>query len=150
MTLGTSIASLVAAWPKELPQFWELRSAADQRAHEELRPKPAALVGKSLQTKNSEAFCQIVKHLRQFVVRGGPDVARRGLFCGIVWLKDSIAINTHQFRLISSKCILSINAALQALGCGTIPSGGDVFTSLIARFPFMERQFPLLRPWTIS
>jgi hypothetical protein len=137
------------AKPKDVPQFWDLLSPADQRAYEALQPKLAILASKSRQTKNNESFCQILDHLHSFVVRGDADDARRGLVCGIVWLENGIAINTHQFRLISSKCKSSINAAFQALGYGTIPSGADVSASLVSLFPFMQRQFALLRQWTI-
>jgi hypothetical protein len=82
-------------------------------------------------------------------VRGDPSDAARGLVCGILWLDSGIAINTHQLRLISSKCKSSINASFQTLGYGTIPSGADVSRELLQAFPFMQTQFALLRQWTI-
>jgi hypothetical protein len=133
----------------ERPQFWNLLSPDDQRAYEALQPTLAVLAGKSRQTKNNESFCQILARLRDFVVRGDSGDAIRGLVCGIVWLENGIAVNTHQFRLVSTKCKSSINAAFQALGYGTIPSGADVAASLIGLFPFMQRQFALVRQWTV-
>jgi hypothetical protein len=131
------------------PQFWDLLSADDQRAYEALQPTLAVLAGKSRRDRNNESFTQILEHLRAFVVRGDADDARRGLVCGVVWLENGIAINTHQLRLVSTKCKSSINAAFQSLGYGTIPSGADVAASLVSLFPFMQRQFSLIRQWTI-
>jgi hypothetical protein len=134
---------------KDHPKFWEKLSSEDQLSYSALQPKLAVLASQSRRSKSNEVFCEILNLLKAFVVRGDDSDSIRGLVCGIVWLDSGIAINTHQLRLISSKCKSSINASFQSLGYGTIPSGADVAMELVRAFPFMQNQFALLRQWTI-
>ena len=74
---------------------------------------------------------------------------KRSLVCGIVWLKNGIAINTHQLSILINKCKSSINGSFQSLGYGTIPTGCGTSNELITTFPFMRTNFAELRQWTM-
>jgi hypothetical protein len=132
-----------------VPQFWELLNPSDQQEYLKLRQTLALQGAKTKRSKATDGLYEILKLVRSFVVRGEPDDSARGLVCGIVWLENGIAINTHQLRLTSGKCKSSINAGFQGMGYGTIPSGADVSAELVKHFPFMNNQFGLLRQWTV-
>jgi hypothetical protein len=133
----------------ELPTFWEMLGPDDQTAYRTMRDRLTEFAAKTKRARTNDSFCEILQQLKQFVCRGDAGDSIRGLVCGIVWLDDGIAINTHQFRLVSSKCKSSINAAFQGLGYGTTPSAAAISAELVRLFPFMQNNFALLRQWTI-
>jgi hypothetical protein len=77
------------------------------------------------------------------------DSPTRALVCGIIWLDNGFAINTHQLSLVSNRSKSSINASMQALGYGTVPSGADVAPQIEQAFPCLRGQSADLRQWTI-
>jgi hypothetical protein len=62
---------------------------------------------------------------------------------------NSIAINNHQLRFLTSKCKSSINGLLQSMGYGTVPSGSDPARALAEFLPPVRGNFAELRKWTV-
>lgn len=131
------------------PQYWTLLSEKDQQDYIELRDQLFNPQYKNRRNQSNEVFKNVIDLIKRFVVKNDENDWKRSLVCGTIWLKDSIAINTHQLRLLVDKCKSSINGSFQAIGYSTIPAGTDSAKELIAKFPFMRDNFGELRQWTI-
>lgn len=131
------------------PQYFDLLSESDKKEYIELRDQLFDPKYKNRRNKSHEAFREVVQSIKKFVVRNDGNDWKRSLVCGIIWLDKSIAINTHQLRLLVDKCKSSINGSFQDLGYKTVPTGADSAKELITKFPFMRNNFAELRQWTI-
>jgi len=131
------------------PRYWEFLSEEDKEGYWKLRTALASPVCKNRRNKSIQTFNEVITMIKNYVVRNDDKILGRSLVCGIIWLEDGVAINTHQLRMIISKCKSSINGSFQALGYGTIPTGADSAGELIRKFPFMRNNFAELRQWTV-
>ena len=131
------------------PQYFDLLSESDKQEYIELRDQLFDPKYKNRRNKSHEAFKEVVQSIEKFVVRNDGNDWKRSLVCGVIWLDKSIAINTHQLRLLVDKCKSSINGSFQDLGYKTVPTGADCAKELITKFPFMRNNFAELRQWTI-
>ena len=131
----------------KLPMFFEKLTRDDQDEYQLLRERLSSPEIKSRRSKTG--FETLINMVKEYSVRGDEEDAIRSFVCGIVWLDNGLAINTHQLSLIISKCKSSINGSLQALGYGTVPSGADSCQDLLELYPFMRNKFAMLRQWTI-
>jgi hypothetical protein len=131
------------------PRYLSLLSDADKQAYEHLRLSLSSPTCKNRRNRSIETFRSVVDCIRSFVIGRDDDHAKRALVCGICWFDDAIAINTHQFRILTNKSKSSINGLFQSLGYGTVPSGSEAAAPLIRYFPFMRGNFTELRQWTV-
>ena len=131
------------------PKYWNLLNESDKEGYWQLRSALASPICKNRRNKSIQTFNDVINTIKAYVVRKDEGDLGRSLVCGIIWLEDGIAINTHQLRMIISKCKSSINGSFQALGYGTIPTGADSAGELIRKFPFMRNNFAELRQWTV-
>ncbi|KAK8866480.1 hypothetical protein M9Y10_009444 [Tritrichomonas musculus] len=131
------------------PQYFDLLPESDKKEYIELRNQLFDPKYKNRRNKSHEAFREVVQSIEKFVVKHDGNDWKRSLVCGIIWLDQSIAINTHQLRLLVDKCKSSINGSFQDLGYKTVPTGADSAKELITKFPFMRNNFSELRQWTI-
>lgn len=132
-----------------IPSYWNLLSYEDKINYLTLQKKFSTSDLKSKRNKSNSAFIETLDILKKFIIRNDQNDLKRALVCGIVWLKNGIAINTHQLSLLINKCKSSINGSFQSLGYGTIPTGCGTSNELITIFPFMRTNFAELRQWTM-
>ena len=134
---------------QQTPVFWHLLSEADKKGYNTIRSALASPACKHRRHHSTELNREIIKAIKNFVVRNDADDWKRALVTGIVWLPNAIAINTRQLRILLSKCKSSINALFQNLGYCTIPTTNDYSSSIISYFPLLKDNFTELRKWTI-
>lgn len=131
------------------PRYWDLLSDVDKNDYKRMRATLSSPSCKNRRNHSIETFREVIGTIHAYVFKSEEDQWQRALAAGMVWLADSIAINTHQLRLLTSKCKSSINGSFQALGYSTIPSGAESCSELIDRYSFMKNNFSELRQWTI-
>lgn len=133
----------------EQPKYFEKLSKTDKEGYIKLRDSLNTPACKNRRNKSIQTFKEVIKTLKKYVIRNDSGDLNRSLVCGIMWLSNGIAINTHQMRLILSKCKSSINGSFQAMGYETIPTGADSASEIIKKYPFFLNNYPELRQWTI-
>ncbi|OHS96650.1 hypothetical protein TRFO_09797 [Tritrichomonas foetus] len=131
------------------PNYFDQLSNEDKIKYQELKKQLSLPACKNRRNKSNETFQDMVNAIQSFVVRNDENDITRSLVCGIVWLDNGIAINTHQLSIITNKCKSSINGSFQSLGYGTTPTGTESSTEIISKFPFMKKNFGELRQWTV-
>lgn len=132
------------------PSYWQLLSDADRYQYGFLRAAMSSPSNKNQRNKRVETFSDSLEAIRAFAIRGDGNDWARCLVCGIAWLPDgSIAINTHQLRLLIFKCKSSINGSL--LKMGYIHTLGRTETSDIISeyFSLIKDNTSEMRQWTI-
>lgn len=134
---------------KKLPNYFNELTEEEKSEYLDIRQRLSMPGCKNRRNKSNETFKDIIKTIEKFVRRNPEREIARSLVCGIVWLDNGIAINTHQLSLITNKCKSSINGSFQSLGYGTTPTGTESSTELIAKFSFMKKNFAELRQWTV-
>ena len=131
------------------PRYFELLSDEDKESYMKLKTQLSSPNCKNRRNKSHEVFKEIVASIKRFSIKGDDSDWKRSLVCGVLWLDHSIAINTHQLRLLITKCKSSINGSFQALGYGTVPTGTEASNELLSKFPFLRNNFAELRQWTV-
>jgi hypothetical protein len=133
--------------PMGTPAHFSDLSEADQLSYEQLQ---RGLSGcKNRRNKSVEIFRSVLDRIKEFVTGGDGDNRKRALVCGICFFENSIAINTHQFRVLTGRCKSSINGLFMALGYGTLPSGSSTMAPLVGYFRALGGTFGEMRQWTI-
>jgi hypothetical protein len=99
-----------------LPAYWELMGESDHAAYLTLRQTVSSSAWKHCRHHSNEVNRDILNTIHTFVIRSDADDWKRALVCGICWLRELIAINTRQLRLLVLKCKSSINAMFQNIG----------------------------------
>ena len=135
----------------QVPQFWWLLNEQDCYGYQNLRLKIISLNHNlSRDQKNSfDVFQQILGMIQNFVMRGDNFDTRRGLVCGIYWLKDSLLINNHQFQCLVMKCKSSINGSLQKITYISCASRMDSSSMVVKVFPILLEYKNEIRKWTM-
>jgi hypothetical protein len=131
------------------PAYFDQLSETDQQAYRFLQMSLSAPGCKNRRNKALSTFQDLVDCVHHFVIGTNDDQWKRALVCGICWFGNSIAVNRHQFSILTSKSKSSINGLFQSLGYGTIPYGCDAAAPLLAYFPFLHNNFAELRRWTV-
>jgi hypothetical protein len=132
-----------------LPQFaWQL-SDADKYAYSCLRATISTNTLRSPRNRRVLTFTETLEAIKNFVLRNDKDDGLRALLCGICWLPEGIAINTHQLRHLIPKCKSSINGSLQKLGYSMILGRTDCAQAMCNFFPLLRDNQAELRKWTI-
>lgn len=134
---------------KQIPNYFDQLTEEEKKEYIGIRQRFSLPGCKNRRNKSNETFLDIIKTIKNFVDRNPEREIERSLVCGIVWLDNGIAINTHQLSLITNKCKSSINGSFQALGYGTTPTGTESSTELVSKFSFMKKNFAELRQWTV-
>jgi hypothetical protein len=131
------------------PHFpWQL-SDADKYAYACLRTSISTNTIKSPRNRRVFTFTETLDAIKSYVLRGEKDSGLRALLCGLCWLPEGIAINTHQLRLLIPKCKSSINGSLQKLGYSMILGRTDCAQAMCNFFPLLRDNQAELRKWTI-
>jgi hypothetical protein len=131
------------------PEYFDALSEADKHTYHVLRNTFSAPGSKNRRNRTVATFQEIIECIHTFVIGTDANQQKRALVCGIAWLNNAIAVNVHQFSILTSKCKSSINALFQSLGYGTVLYGSEAAAPLLCYFPFLKSNFPQLRKWTV-
>ena len=132
-----------------LPLHWELITRQDLDDYVQLRNSFYDEIRKSKKGERLDAFIRRLIKIKEFVERGDSDDWKRGLVCGIIFMKNSIAIHIQQFRLLLGKCKSSINGSLQQIGFVAHPQGGPIEEELFEKVPIFRKEHSEVKKWTV-
>ena len=132
-----------------VPRFWNLLSDSDKFQYNRMRAVMSQPSNKNQRNKRIETVSDSLDMIRKYAVRGDGDDWRRCLVCGVFWLPEGLAINTHQLRILIFKCKSSINGSLQKMGYTISLGRTDAATAMIAGVPFLKDNATELRQWTV-
>lgn len=141
---------MALASPCAVPKFWNLLSDADRYQYMYIRARLSNVTTKTQRYKRIENFTDCLAVVKSFAVRGDADDWKRCLVCGVGWPSDKeVAINTHQLKILISKCKSSINGSLLKMGYTGIMPRGQASRSLEQLFPILRENHGDIRQWTI-
>lgn len=132
-----------------LPKYWNLMSDADKYQYNRIRAAMSSPNNKNQRNKRIETFSESLEIIKKFAVRGDADDWRRCLTCGVCWLPEGLAINTHQLKLMIFKCKSSINGSLQKMGFNVSLGRTEAATAMVSGIPFLKENSAELRQWTV-
>lgn len=132
-----------------VPRFWNLLSDTDKFQYNRMRAAMSAPSNKNQRNKRIETFSESLEMIRKYAVRGESDDWRRCLVCGVFWLPEGLAINTHQLRILIFKCKSSINGSLQKMGYAASLGRTEAATAMVGSVPFLKDNATELRQWTV-
>ena len=132
-----------------LPKYIHLLSEADKVGYQFLQSKLSLSIAKIQRNKRVESFADLIDTIKQYCIRGDVNDWRRCLVCGICWLGDSIAINTHQLKMLIFKCKSSINGSLHKMGYSANVNRNIAISMLLYYFPMLQSNINDLRAWTV-
>lgn len=131
------------------PMYLNHLSEYDKEAYMRLRNEINLAISINGRTKFCSLFSEIINKIRKYVVRDDKMDDSRSLVCGIVWMGDTIAINTRQLMCAINKCKSSINSGFQAIGYSTVSMDPTSASNLVKHFPFMKDNLNETRQWTL-
>lgn len=131
------------------PCLWWLLSEADKYQYHCLKMALALTSEKNQRNQRLNSFNKCIEAVKSFAIRGDNKDNIRSYICGIVWLKDGIAINTHYLKALISKCKSSINGSLQKMGLTINVSRTEAIAQMTAAFPNLKENTSELRKWSI-
>ena len=131
------------------PQYIELLDEKDKELYTSLRANLTSPNCRNCRNKRLEGFDQMLKSIKDYAIRNDANDSNRCLVCGVCWLSDGIAINTHQLTLLLGKCKSSINGSLHRLKYVPFPSSQQASTELMEFIPRLKGNFSELRQWTL-
>jgi hypothetical protein len=127
---------------------WQL-SDSDKYGYACLRAAISANCGKSQRNRRVTSFTETLEAIRGFVAREDKDDPIRSMLCGVCWLPEGIAVNTHQLRRLVAKCKSSINGSLQKIGYTVSLGRAESAQAMTAYFPLLKDNSTELRKWTV-
>lgn len=130
------------------PMYWDLLSSTDQYEYKKLQYEIQTIIEKNTKSRISKVFDKIIAKIQLYITKGDTNDKNRSLVCGILWIGDSIAINTRQLSVCIGKCKSSINSGFISIGYETVPAGPATTSSLLETYPFMRSNFSETRQWT--
>lgn len=131
------------------PLYWWLLNSNDLHQYTVLRVALTSSESKNQRNRRIATFTEAVEAVRAFAIRGDTLDKVRCLVCGIAWLPEGIAINTHQLKLLISRCKSSINGSLQKLGFTENLGRTAAANAITAAYPFLKENISELRKWSV-
>lgn len=132
-----------------LPDHSELLSERDLICYQEMRQRFFDDSGKSKKGERLDLFITKLDEIRRYIEKGNENDWKRGVVCGIFFLKNSIAINIQSLRTLLGKCKSSINGSLQQLGYVAKPQTTEFQIELNNMIPQTQRHAYELKKWTM-
>ena len=132
-----------------LPSFWWNLSETDKYQYNCLRLALAVSTDKNQRNQRITSFKKCIDAVRAFAVRGDINDKLRSYVCGIIWLPEGIAVNTHYLKALISKCKSSINGSLQKMGYTTTINRVEAASIMANTFPNLKDNTSELRKWSI-
>ena len=133
----------------QAPQFWWMINNADKYQYTCLKLAIASNCTKNQRNKRIETFSEVMEAIKTFAIRGDQEDKIRCLVCGIAWLPEGIAINTHQLKKLVSKCKSSINGSLQKMGFIVNLGRTEAANAVTNNFTFLKDNNTELRKWSV-
>lgn len=135
---------------KQLPKYFNLLSAEDQKQYLELQSYLSSKECRNNRGRRLTKFSEILNSIHQFCIKNDENDVLRCMVCGVCWLPPKgIAINIRQLHVLLDKCKSSINGSLQRMGYNPLPPKNDLVNKLIEFIPNLKNNFSELREWTI-
>jgi hypothetical protein len=129
------------------PSYWHLLSSDDSQAYLKLCDHFQSTTGKSAKGERLDAFSYRLGKIREFIERNDQSKWQRSLVCGVFFLREGMALNIRQLRLLLGKCKSSINGSLQQMGYTAKPQLHSSAGSFLRTIPDgLELD---LKNWTI-
>ena len=133
---------------QQQPFYIELLKPEDRKTYDELRTTLSAPDHRYNRNKRIVTFTDMLDQIRDFCERGDGDDWKRYLVCGICWIKNDIAINTRQLRILLGKSKSTINGAFSKMNYETLPFRNHD-SGLQDKIPFLRGNFTEARQWTV-
>jgi hypothetical protein len=95
------------------------------------------------------AFTEMLDAIKSFALQGDKNDSLRCIVCGICWLAEGLAVNTHELRQLIPKCKSSINGSLQRLGYTMNLNRTESSQAMAAFCPYLKDNTAELRKWTV-
>lgn len=124
-------------------------SETDKMQYGYLRMVLSQQANKNVRNKRIETFTDTINTIKQFCVRGDNDDWKRCLVCGLAWIGDDLAVNTHQLRLLIFKCKSSINGSILKAGYNHTLGRVETAKTITRLFPILKDNMSEIRQWTI-
>lgn len=131
------------------PLYWWLLTKQDLHQYNCLRLALTSSESKNQRNRRIATFTEAIEAVRVFAIRGDQYDRFRCLVCGIAWLPEGLAINTHQLKLLISRCKSSINGSFQKLGFTEKLGRLAAANALISVYPFLNENTSELRKWSV-
>lgn len=131
------------------PLYWGMLNPMDMQRYNYLRLALSSSETKNQRNRRIATFTEAMEAVRGFAIRGDSNDKLRCLVCGIAWLPEGIAINTHQLKLLISRCKSSINGSLQKLGFTENLGRTAAANAMIAQYSFLKENSTELRKWSV-
>ncbi|EAY11882.1 hypothetical protein TVAG_362620 [Trichomonas vaginalis G3] len=131
------------------PLYWGMLNPIDMQRYNYLRLALSSSETKNQRNRRIATFTEAMEAVRGFAIRGDSNDKLRCLVCGIAWLPEGIAINTHQLKLLISRCKSSINGSLQKLGFTENLGRTAAANAMIAQYSFLKENSTELRKWSV-
>lgn len=126
-----------------------LLNETDLAEYHKLRRKFLTEVANSKRGEKVDVFTQRIHQIKEYVVKNDQDDWRRSFATGVIYLKDSIAINIKQLIHLLGKCKSSINGSLHHLGYVARPASKESDDELVVTIPYFNQNRRELKRWTI-
>ena len=134
---------------ENLPSFWWSLTETDKYQYNCLRLALAVSTEKNQRNQRIHSFRKCIEAVKAFAVRGDCNDKLRSYVCGIIWLPEGIAVNTHYLKPLISKCKSSINGSLQKMGYTLIANRVEAASIMASNFPNLKDYTSELRKWSI-
>lgn len=131
------------------PKYWNLLDGEDRYKYTIMRAEMSSPSNKNQRNKRIETFSEALDKIKKFAIRNDSDDWKRCLVCGICWLPEGIAINTHQLKILIFKCKSSINGSLQKMGYNVNLGRTEAASAMTSSIPFLKNSSSELRQWTV-
>lgn len=133
---------------EETPKFLVLLCESDKSQYFELKSFFHKDLSKSRRGHRIDNFTEKLKKVRRYIYHNSSDVWKRSMVCGIIFLKEAIAINITQLMHLFGRCKSSINGSLQMLGFSVKPFTPEINKEIEEIIPSKNDYFES-KKWTV-
>ncbi|EAX87378.1 hypothetical protein TVAG_024440 [Trichomonas vaginalis G3] len=133
----------------ETPAYFELLNSIDQSTYSDLQKRLSSSDCRNCRNKRLDNFNEMLDEIRHYTNKADGDDWKRSLVCGVCFLSDGIAINTHQLSILIGKCKSSINGSLHRLKYVPFPCSNAASQELVTLIPKLKVNYSELRQWTL-
>lgn len=130
-------------------EYYAMLSDGDKAEYNALRQNLTSSECRNCRHKRLENFNDMLQRIRNFINKSDGEDWKRALVCGVCWISDGIAINTHQLSYLLGKCKSSINGSLHKLQYSPFPSSNQASKELMEIIPRLKANYAELRQWTL-
>lgn len=128
---------------------WYQLSDVDKYAYQRMRATISSRRARAHRNKRVELFVETVAAIRAFAIRQDADDILRSMACGILWVAEGLAINTHQLNHTLGKCKSSINGSLLKMGYTITLGRNEAAAAIVDQASCLRNNAQELRHWTV-